>query len=168
MKIMSFGQVVVDVDKGGSLVHQFIVQCNNGRRVTVSTNEATVQQLLAAMGNVPEAPAYESANTAAKFDEDEPEPHEEPQEELQEPEPQDELGADDIFGGGEPVMGVIAERQVEDVPQAAGLGSVSKLQTNKDGLVIGRTVEKDEMGYPVVRRRPTPNIVETDDDGTQI
>lgn len=167
MKIMSFGQVVVNVDEGGSLVHQFIVQCRNGRLVTVSTNESTVQQLLAAMGDsLPSTHQYkEPSAPIAVYDEPEPEPTPEP--EQQEYETQDDVG--DIFDGSEPVMGVVAERPVEEsAPQTPGLGSVSSLRTNKDGLVIGRTLEKDEFGYPVVRRRSVPNVVENDDDGTQI
>lgn len=110
-------------------------------------------------------------------------------------EPEFDEGAE-IFGGeedpgevaSEPVMGVIAEDRIADTPdQVGGLGQPApraqlqttspprpRILTDKDGFAVpvrSKTVPKDEMGYPIVKRQAqAPRIPDDngEEDGAQI
>ena len=45
MRIANFGQVV-DLERGGQFTHQITVIAEDGRRFSVNTDQATVQQLV--------------------------------------------------------------------------------------------------------------------------
>lgn len=187
MRIVSIGQVV-DLENGGQLTHQFTVEFH-GHRVAISTDEQTVQQLIeAATGErqLAKRDPFEGGSEVKHF---------EPGEERyrQEPPPVDpgmdeEMAA--IFGGDtddteppkeEVVMGVVAEEPVPARQESGGLGTGRPVnipsppprpRVDKDGFVLpvtARTVDMDEMGYPVTaQNRPTIPDDDGADDGTQI
>jgi hypothetical protein len=177
MKIMGFGQMVnVSAQK---MVHQLVVMSADGQQHVVDTDEATVKQLAAVMANMPPQ-SYQGPQQS--------EPVLAP--EYQEPESglEAEVFGDEVDPGeasSEPVMGVIAEDRIADVPdEPTGLGQPRpaprkevpkprRVVTDKDGFVLpvpSKTVPKDEMGYPLVAKKSAPKIPEDggEEDGAQI
>lgn len=190
MRIINFGQMI-DVETR-QLAHQIVVETVDGRQHVVTTDEATVSQLIAAMSNNVQAAQVQSMPTqVASIDEEAFNRY------LPDEEPEFEEGAE-IFGGEEdpgetgrePVMGVIAEDRIAEVEEPGGLGQPAPkrspaqlevtpppkpVRTDADGFVMpvhSRTVPKDEMGYPIVQQKGqrAPLIPDDDgeDDGAQI
>jgi len=163
MKIINFGQVV-DLENGTvDLGYQLTVLMPSGQRISVSTNEETVRQLTEIVIGAT-IPAEEM--------------------ELVEEQP-----AAAIFGpgpdNGENVMGQIAEEEYEEQVMrgmVGGLGSPPTAQKpakprarqpliDEDGFMRpppAKTVQQDEMGYPVVsasRNMPTQeDLIEDEED----
>lgn len=188
MRIANFGQML-DV-RTRSFQHQMLVITDDGRQHVIATDEDTVQQLIQAMTNsghtMPASEPPEISVNREAFLREEPSYHL-----PQEPEGEDELVAD-IFGGDvdpgeqapEPVMGVIAEDRIADVPaEPRGLGSrqppkaapppTRPPRVDADGFALpvpARTVPKDEMGYPIVAKNRNAPVLPDDggDDGNQI
>jgi len=178
MRIVSFGQVV-DLERGGRFTHQFTIELD-GQKIPITTDEHTLEQLLQLAAGLAQPRFPHGAETK----------HFEPNQEQfrQEPPPpseqDEELAA--IFGGEETeqpegVMGVVAEEPAPQPQSPGGLGTGRPVnipsppprpRVDKDGFVLpvtARTVEMDEMGYPVVAQNQ-PTIPDDDgaDDGTQI
>jgi len=171
MRIVSFGQVV-DLEHGVQLTNQLTLELSDGRRAVVTTNDETVQQLIGL-----------ASGTTRKNQFLEPTPRApEPEEDVQVPMEEAELAG--IFGGeddpGEmraepPEAPRIAESPTPPSTPMGGLGTGPAVpvrpRVDKDGFLLpvhARTVEKDEMGYPVVRKRVADAPPEEEDDGSQI
>lgn len=181
MRIINFGQML-DV-RTRSFQHQMLVVTADGRQHSIATDEDTVQQLITAMTNsghtMPVSEALELPVNQEAF--------------LRNPLPEDlepAFGAE-IFGGEEdpgeqvpePVMGVIAEDRIADVPvEPRGLGTRQPPKAipaprpprvDADGFALpvpAKTVQKDEMGYPIVSKNRNAPVLPDDegDDGNQI
>lgn len=193
MRIVNFGQVV-DLDRGGvELSNQITVELADGRRASVVTDESTIQQFIQlATGVVPRpiqstrVSEFPGGTEVKSFDGVDLE---------QELARGSKMSDDDlatIFGGNgegdpgelraepEPVMGQVAEEKLVEAPTLRGMGSgtpapVRRPMVDKDGFAIptpSRTVEQDEMGYPVLeggqRVASPPPGDDGADDGTQI
>lgn len=181
MIIVSFGQVV-DMLQGGQMVNQLTLELFTGERVSVTTDENTVQQLLAIAARLSNGGAARPSQVTG------PPPQRWAPEVEQGGFPQHTEAAEEmasVFGGeadpgeqSEPVMGKMAEETMEVAPVSKGLGSgtpapIRRPMVDKDGFALpipSRTVEKDEMGYPVIRgsSAPAPSGDDGADDGTQI
>jgi len=160
---------MVDLDREGLIVNQLTVELPDGRQVNIDTDETTVQCLIQLAAGVERAPLPRRVD----LEPPPPAPHQE-----------EELAL--IFGGEdvgeikepdeEPVMGKVAEFPAATPPAQGGIGSgkaatARRPRVDKDGFALpvqSRTVEKDEMGYPVVERTAAPPPVVEEDDGTQI
>jgi hypothetical protein len=171
MRILSFGQVI-DLERGGQFTQQITILLPDGRKAVIETDEDTIQRLIA---------------LAAPFVRGSEVKHFEPEEERyrQEESLEDSMDAASIFGGeedagerpAEPPMARMSEEPTETPPSNGGIGNgrpapVRRPMVDKDGFALpvpSRTVEKDEMGYPVVDRRAAPPSGDDGaDDGTQI
>lgn len=189
MRITNFGEVV-DLEAGAVIVHQFTVVAPSGRRVQITTDERTVQQLIGALGAYLEGPGVKEApRSVPPISGDTPygELKREAQAaswEQEEEEMADIFGSESDLGeqAPEPVMGVVAAEQTEAAAEAApGLGTPRSAPTraqpivrvDKDGFALpvpSRTVPKDSMGYPIVTQgKKSPELPDDGgDDGTQI
>jgi hypothetical protein len=193
MRIVNFGQVV-DLDRGGvDLSNQITVELADGRRASVVTDESTIQQLIQLATGVlsqpihaPRSSGFPNGTEVKSFD------GVNLQQELERGSDMSEDDLATIFGGNgegdpgelhvepEPVMGRIAEEKLVEAPALKGMGSgtaapVRRPMVDKDGFAIpisSRTVEQDEMGYPVLeggqRAASPPPGDDGADDGTQI
>lgn len=188
MRIVNFGQVV-DLEHGGGFAHQFTVMLDSGERLSIITDEDTVQQLIEIVAAVPqEMPEPDPRNELARHlrsvheqygdqelrvvpsvqvaaEESAPDPGE-----LADYEPPDEEPA------SQPVMGVVSEAPVRNVPtgiQPGGLGQPKppvrrQPMIDQDGFMVAptaKTVPTDEMGYPITsmsRMEPDPEDDEED------
>jgi len=165
MRIVRFGQML-DLRNGGEFVSSFEVEVEGGRTAVVTTTEETLQQLIrlaAGLGQTLEE-ALQHVSEPEYGDEEIPEAV---------------FGGDDpgeMLGGEESPMGrisdeeVMKERVVVGVIEAAK--PVRRPHVDADGFFkppSARTVETDEMGYPIVpQTRTTPPAIGEEDDGDQI
>jgi len=191
MQIVNFGEMV-DVAQR-RITHQLLIRTADGQQHSVTTDERTVQQLLQILtgGGGEERPV----GTEVMADSPYPLPPSTGElsgVELRRNDPEEDDLAE-IFGGDvdpgeqapEPVMGVIAEDRVADVPdEPRGLGArrappeerppaPRPVRVDADGFALpipSRTVPKDEMGYPIVTKNKNVPVLPDDggDDGTQI
>jgi len=177
MRIVSFGQVVELNGGRPEIANQMTVELVNGYRITVPTDERTVQRLIEIASGVMSTQEVERQRPPARKLSD-----------YQTPEEREEEDAE-YFGGvpasdpgemgqaAEPLMGRVAEEEVSlDTASGGGIGNGPPVhlsvrqRVDKDGFALpipSRTVEMDEAGYPVVPgRRAAPR--EDGDDGTQL
>lgn len=182
MMIVNFGQVV-DLEHGSGFVNQFTVVMPNGLRVSIMTNEETIQQLMDLAGGIePEEEVIRGGNGAAEETWAIPSTVPEP--------PPTEPGGEEFGGGYDPgeedddggVIGAMVDQRVASQVAAGGLGSPGSSRpkpakprpmVDGDGFFMapkGKTVPKDEMGYPIVSQRAaaSPSGGDDDDDGQQI
>jgi hypothetical protein len=199
MRIVNFGQMI-DVQTR-QMAHQIVVETVDGRQHVITTDEATVSQLIAVMTNNVQAAQVQSMPTRAEQVANEVAARLQADADYgnypETEESEFEDGAE-IFGGeddpgevSEPVMGVIAEDRIAEMPEAVGgLGQPRpqnraqlevtqppqprRILTDKDGFALpvrAKTVPKDEMGYPIVRRAAAAPRIPDDngeEDGAQI
>lgn len=172
MRIVNFGQVV-DLENGGGFAHQFTVLLDNGDRISIVTNEDTLQQLieLAAELQGPESEIdYDTHDsTVGRL---------ERRLEMVPPLDPGELGSEESVLIS-PVMGEVVTPPAELTPKVefGGLGNrvprVPSPMIDQDGFMIrppAKTVSKDEMGYPISRAKqaPAPAVGDEEDVGFQI
>lgn len=177
MKIVNFGQVV-DLENGQGMINQFTVLTPGGERISIVTDEGTLNQLVELATMVPSQPRAHDIPGRCEddWDEDYAPPGRDEEEESRyedyDPTASDPGESYDAGDGlsrdAEPVMGVVAEEIVQASPEAAqrvqelggGTGhKVGQTETRKrpvvdeDGFMVvprGRTVQADEKGYPIV------------------
>jgi hypothetical protein len=197
MRIVNFGQVV-DLEHGGGFAHQFTVALDSGERLSIITDEETVQQLIeiTMMMAPEEKPSHlrvvDSPDPANVMTQRMRQAMEEagesdvmvaPGVEVMEHDP-GELAAYEPPGEvpeSQPVMGKVADVPIRGVPrgvQPGGLGQPSppvkrRPNIDADGFMITpppRTVPTDEMGYPITAAsRQEPDPEPEDEDvGEQI
>ena len=132
MRIIGFGQVV-RLDRSPPMGHEIKVLTNDGREVSVPTDERTVQTLMALWASSP-------------LPTDLP--------------PQDKHG-----GSREYPESYVATTAPEGVTFG---GDYEEAPVEEEPIKVAPVVEKDEMGYPVVRNSPQPIFIRDEDDGQQI
>ena len=163
MKIVRFGQMM-DLNRG-DFVNSFEVELDDGRVESISTNEETLQQLIQLMvGGQKAVGAERNREHFAKY--------------LDSEEPADIFGGDVSEASGEvvvddvPLMGTIAEEYATpEPPPEPKPRPAPRPNVDADGFLVPvrpRTVDKDEMGYPVVNRLAPPSRDDGEDDGQQI
>jgi hypothetical protein len=162
---------MLDLRNGGEFISSFEVELDGGRTAVVTTTEETLQQLIQLAAGLSPGAAKEAPQRAP------------------EPEYSDEEVPEAVFGGDDPgemmgeesLMGRISdEDSPQDVTAVAG-EILARLEAPKparranvdaDGFFKpppARTVEKDEMGYPIVpQTRTSAPSAGRDDDGEQM
>lgn len=161
MRIVNFGQVV-DLEHGGGFAHQFTVILDDGNRISIITNEETVQQLI----EIAMMMSSESQERPSHLRVVEPEPAVYPggdPGELAPYQPIDPGDVADIKIMTQAVMGKVSEEDAPDgVIERGGLGHKRTPRTliDEDGFMVtppAKTVPTDSMGYPItgnVKQQP--------------
>jgi hypothetical protein len=162
MRIVNFGQVI-DLEHGGGFAHQFTVALDSGERLSIITDEDTVQQLIEIAMVMP--PSEEVPRHLRVV---EPDPGhvmtrrvQQMMEEVAD-EVSDDPGELAAYEPTEaPVMGKVAEAPVQGIPRGihpGGLGQPKppvkrQPMIDEDGFMVrppSKTVPTDEMGYPII------------------